>query len=212
MASVRCRCGACEISFIECTTARLRIECCCCDCRRAALWCAQQGGTVCETVPCDLTYWPNDLRVVKGADKLEACALNSAWRSCRLIAICCSSSLLVNHPAYKGTVVMAYKESLVRATLPAPAFRADLPDLTAEQVAALPKASCPVLSPPGSEQYEEAEQELADAAFDAATALPPTSANGLTSRALRPTHLFRFVLTKCCAVHVCVGGSPRGYI
>ncbi len=107
---------------------------------------------------------------------------------------------------------MAYKESLVRATLPAPAFRADLPDLTAEQVAALPKASCPVLSPPGSEQYEEAEQELADAAFDAATALPPTSANGLTSRALRPTHLFRFVLTKCCAVHVCVGGSPRGYI
>ena len=71
---------------------------------------------------------------------------------------------------------MAYKECLVNATLPAPAFRADVRDLTEEQVAALPKASCPVLSPPGSEQYDEAEQELADAAFDAATALPPTSA------------------------------------
>ena len=138
---------------------------------------------MCETVPCDLTYWPNDLQIIKGADKLEACALNATWRSCRLIATCCSSSLLVNHPAYNGTVVMAYKESLVNATLPAPAFRADVRDLTEEQVAALPNASCPVLSPPGSEQYDEAEQELADAAFDAATALPPTSAYVFSSRA-----------------------------
>ena len=175
MAGVSCCCGECEIRFVGCTTARLRVECCCCDCRRAALWCAQHGGTVCQTVPCDLTYWPNDLEVVKGADQLEACALNSAWRSCRLISTCCSTPLLVDHPSYKGTVVMAYKETLVDADLPAPAFRDDVRDLTEEMAAALPAASCPVLSPPGSDQYD-ADQEVSDAAFGAATGPPPTGA------------------------------------
>ena len=130
---------------------------------------------MCRTLPCDLTYWPNDLEIIKGADRLEACALNSAWRSCRLVASCCFSSLLVDHPAYKGAVVMAYKESLVNATLPAPAFRDDVRDLTAEQAASLPPATCPVLGIAGSEQYET-EQALADAAFSAATAPLPTGA------------------------------------
>ena len=160
---------------------------------------------MCETLPCNLTYWPNDLQIIRGADKLEACALNAAWRSCRLIATCCSSSLLVNHPAYNGTVVMAYKEALVNATLPTPAFRADVRDLTEELVAALPRANCPVLSPPGSEQYDAADNEHADAAFDAATGLPPTSAYGLTS-----SRAYRLVFVLMCSLSALVPYAALG--
>ena len=153
-AGVVCGCGECEIRFLNSTAARLRVECCCCDCRRAALFSDSQGGTRCETVPCDLTYWANDLEVVKGAEHLQACGLNVAFRSCRVFAGCCFTQLLVDHPAYKSHVVMAYSETLVNHTLPAPAFRDDVRDLTEELQATLPAASCRVLSPPGSQQHE----------------------------------------------------------
>lgn len=109
---VRCRCGACEIRFVGSTSARLRIDCCCIDCRRAALWSANSGGTVCETIPCDLTYWANDLELVRGKGQLRATALDDVYRSVRLVCESCSSNLLVDHPAYKKKVCMAYREAL----------------------------------------------------------------------------------------------------
>ena len=170
--SLTCSCGAVSITFRE-AAPRMHIECCCCDCRRAALWAADQGGTVCETVPCDLTYWPNDLEVVRGGDKLEACALNARFRSCRVFATCCNTGLLVDHPAYKGAVVMAYRECTVDGELPAPAFRDDVRDLPEPLLATLPAAACPTISPPGHPDHE-ADQAHA-APFAAATARAPTT-------------------------------------
>lgn len=74
---------------------------------------------MCATVPCDLTYWPNDLKITRGSvAQMQATALNAAFRSVRLMTTCCSTNLLVHHPAYKDNVVMAHRECLVDATLP----------------------------------------------------------------------------------------------
>jgi hypothetical protein len=137
-AGVRCRCGECEIRFAGSKSAVLRVDCCCIDCRRAAVWSTQHGGTASDTLPCDLTYWANDLVVVKGNSKLQATALGATYLSTRVTAICCNTNLLVDHPGYGGNVVMTLREVLVDAELPPTAIRINLQDVPDALRAALP--------------------------------------------------------------------------
>ena len=180
-ARVRCRCGKCEVRFVGGgRTPRLRIDCCCIDCRRAALWSASHGGLACATVPCDLTYWPNDLELVRGdAADLQACALNGCFRSLRLCCRACSTNLLVDHPAYQHHVVMTYAEGLVGAALPPTAFRGDVRDLPDDLLPSLLPTSAPTISSdPASPTFEEGarlEAQLFGAAVD-----PPPTTDGMT--------------------------------
>ena len=150
MAGVRCRCGECEIRFGGCTSAVFRLECCCLDCRRAALWTEQRGGTAIGSLAafCDATYWPaNNLDVVRGGDKLEACGLNDAFRSCRVISTCCSTQLLVDNPVCQGKLAVTFPEVLVDATLPPPTFRCNIRDLPKHLQDSLPPPTCRVMGP-----------------------------------------------------------------
>jgi hypothetical protein len=124
-----------------------------------------------------LVDWPNDLELVSGTtEQLEATALNHAFRSCRLMSKCCSTIMLVTHPAYRDNVVMAYAECLVGASLPPTAYRADLRDLPDELQASIPPTDAVVLTQDPDSADFAAHHELESRLFGAAVSRAPSTA------------------------------------
>ena len=111
-ASVTCLCGRCKISFNGGRDPVCRYLCGCVDCRQAVAWAASRGG---PAVPAgrfapllDLVYLPADLTVDRGADLLEFYLLREGGKSRRGVTACCSSTLVIDHPSYRGRKVLVF--------------------------------------------------------------------------------------------------------
>ena len=68
------------------------------------------GGPKVPIVP-TLSYWDNDIEVVRGEEHLRVVPLREDGRSKRTTATCCYSTLLVDHSAYSGVMFMLFEEA-----------------------------------------------------------------------------------------------------
>lgn len=107
-ATVSCRCGKCSVTFAA-TANRLTMECGCVDCYQANEWAAAQGGPPVPQIP-RLSYWENDIISTRGEQHMGLFVLrdspgSAAFQSQRCVAMCCYSTMLVDHPNYRGRLL-----------------------------------------------------------------------------------------------------------
>ncbi|KAJ1434714.1 hypothetical protein B484DRAFT_282711 [Ochromonadaceae sp. CCMP2298] len=105
MATLSCVCG--ETSIHLPGKPVLRYECCCCDCRRGLAVCQERGGAKPPLVP-DLLYFPNRLQVISGKDHLRCFTLLKGYPTRRVVAVCCWTALLADHPSYESVRLVTY--------------------------------------------------------------------------------------------------------
>ncbi len=107
--SILCFCG--NVNF-EMSNGRPRrvLECCCVDCFQHLEWASSKGGPIAPKIP-TLSYWDNDLKLIKGEHLLQVVILRAEGRSRRLISKCCYSTLMVDHPFYNGVMFMLFEEA-----------------------------------------------------------------------------------------------------
>ena len=86
------------------------LECCCADCYQHIEWASVMGGPNVPVVP-TLSYWDNDIDVVRGEEHLKAVFLRENGRSRRATSTCCYSTLMVDHSAYSGVMFMLFEEA-----------------------------------------------------------------------------------------------------
>lgn len=144
-----CNCG--EVVISTALPPTYRTECCCVDCRKALKWCESRGGRNPPPLV-DLLYFPNALKVDRGRDRLCCYLLKKGYDTRRVVATCCWTSLVADHPSYKGKVfnLCNWRASLALADQKAlpPVFRRLFQsDMTAEELAALPPESPPPIKP-----------------------------------------------------------------
>ena len=106
---ISCFCG--KVSF-EMYNGRPRrvLECCCVDCFQHLEWASSKGGPPTPTIP-TLSYWDNDLQIVKGEQLLQVVLLRAEGRSRRMISKCCYSTLMVDHPFYNRVMFMLFEDA-----------------------------------------------------------------------------------------------------
>lgn len=103
--TVGCRCGQVAIEFAN-AGPKLKVECCCCDCRSTIDWCHRPGKQVVETgkphcnKPASLYYVDNDILSVKGEEELYLFKLRTNSPTRRVVAKCCHTPLVGQHPLY----------------------------------------------------------------------------------------------------------------
>eukprot|EP00747_Dinoflagellata_sp_TGD_P130137 gnl/TRDRNA2_/TRDRNA2_174788_c1_seq4.p1 gnl/TRDRNA2_/TRDRNA2_174788_c1~~gnl/TRDRNA2_/TRDRNA2_174788_c1_seq4.p1 ORF type:complete len:206 (+),score=25.86 gnl/TRDRNA2_/TRDRNA2_174788_c1_seq4:47-664(+) len=143
MASLQCVCQSVEI--VLSSPPVQRFLCCCCDCRRGLSWCTEQGGPSQPAVPGvpDLVYFPNELAVSRGANKLAAFVLREGYPTKRIVATCCWTALLGDHPAYASERLVTYNQPGVlqlQGDIPLrpPDARIFVGDMSDEELKALP--------------------------------------------------------------------------
>ena len=84
---ISCFCG--KVNFLMSNGKPRRVlECCCVDCFHHLEWASSKGGPKVPIVP-TLSYWDNDLQIVKGEQLLQVVILRAEGRSQRLISKCC---------------------------------------------------------------------------------------------------------------------------
>ena len=103
--SVSCVCGKASITLTN-PSPRKCVECCCCDCHLALVWCHEQGGPRPPSPPLALLYFDNDISAVRGEEHLIVVKLRKNGASERLVAACCYTTLAVSHWAYFGNRLM----------------------------------------------------------------------------------------------------------
>ena len=86
----------------------LRNQCCCVDCRKAAspssARAARRRRRSCP-ISCTSRIW---LHVDTGRENLRCFVLKAGFPTRRLVATCCWTTLLGDHPAYAGVRFVAY--------------------------------------------------------------------------------------------------------
>ena len=95
---ISCQCGEVLIKMSHGRPRRV-MECCCVDCYQHLEWASVMGGPKVPIVP-TLSYWDNDIDVVRGEEHLRVVLLREDGRSKRTTATCCFSTLMVDHPGY----------------------------------------------------------------------------------------------------------------
>ena len=100
-----CVCG--ETSLYLPGRSVLRYQCCCCDCRRGLAVCTENGGPPYPPAP-DLLYFPNRLQVLQGVDHLRCFTLLDGYPTRRIVATCCWTALLGDHPSYDSVRLVTY--------------------------------------------------------------------------------------------------------
>lgn len=119
-ATLSCHCQKVQLAFPSHPVSFL--ECCCCDCRRAVDWCAEQlqkrrpqqesakvtPSTTPRCLAVPLLYFPNRLRVVQGASHLQLYMLRPGYNTRRWVATCCWTPLVGDHPAYQRRRLVSY--------------------------------------------------------------------------------------------------------
>lgn len=102
-----CACGATTITIPTDCKSILRYQCCCVDCRKGLAVFGSRGAPPPPRVP-DLVYFPNILHVDTGRENLRCFVLKAGFPTRRLVATCCWTTLLGDHPAYGGVRFVAY--------------------------------------------------------------------------------------------------------
>jgi hypothetical protein len=110
-ATISCQCGQVSVSVFAPPLRRL--QCCCIDCRYGLQWCAEEGGPAPKTIPADLVYFPNALRVDHGLDLLKCLLIKEGYNTRRIVASCCWTCLLGDHPSYEGLRFVVYNNSAI---------------------------------------------------------------------------------------------------
>ena len=106
---ISCQCGEVLIKMSHGRPRRV-MECCCVDCYQHLEWASVMGGPKVPIVP-TLSYWDNDIDVVRGEEHLRVVLLREDGRSKRTTATCCFSTLMVDHPGYHGVMFMLFEEA-----------------------------------------------------------------------------------------------------
>lgn len=145
MATITCKCGSVRVDF-PADTELFRHECCCHDCISALWYATRRGGPAYPHDHCaDCCWLPNDFCIVTGEATLGAFLNYTGADSTRFYCTSCWTVLFADHPFYERRVlvsqVAAYREfeGLTNVTRMAPQARHFLKDLSAAQVAALPR-------------------------------------------------------------------------
>jgi len=108
---ISCFCGKVNLEMSNGRPRRV-LECCCVDCFQHLEWASSKGGPQAPTIP-TLSYWDNDLKLIKGEHLLQVVILRADGRSQRLISRCCYSTLMVDHPFYNGVMFMLFEEACI---------------------------------------------------------------------------------------------------
>ena len=106
---ISCQCGEVLIKMSHGRPRRV-MECCCVDCYQHLEWASVMGGPKVPIVP-TLSYWDNDIDVVRGEEHLRTVLLREDGRSKRTTATCCFSTLMIDHPGYNGVMFMLFEEA-----------------------------------------------------------------------------------------------------
>ena len=69
-----------------------------------------EGGPNVPVIP-TLSYWDNDIVVIRGEEHLKVVLLREDGRSKRTTATCCFSTLMVDHPYYSGVMFMLFEDA-----------------------------------------------------------------------------------------------------
>lgn len=140
-----------------------RYECCCMDCRKGLQWCTEQGGPIPNhAYIADLAYFPNHLKVMSGKDMLRTYLIKKQYNTQRVVATCCWTPLVGDHPSYRQNIFVTYLSSArlglksvgesgdtqEEYVLPPPQRRLFTEDLTVEEQASLPPFEPPTVSFP----------------------------------------------------------------
>ena len=108
--SISCDCGDVNIEF-SVQRPLYSLECCCVDCYQKLH--ASKGkmphdhGT---GDPLKLSYFPNNLNVKAGSDKIEFNKLRSDANSTNMITTCCNTIMCVDHPSYNKKQVLTFPD------------------------------------------------------------------------------------------------------
>ena len=106
---VKCFCG--EVAFTVFNgRVRMARECACNDCYQHMKWCRAVGGPDVPPIPHG-GYWDNDIQLDRGEENLMVVMLRESGRSRRLVAKCCHSTLLIDHPSYKGIQFLLFENA-----------------------------------------------------------------------------------------------------
>jgi hypothetical protein len=100
-----CKCKKVELNIP--LRSVLRFECCCCDCRKGHEMCHRQGGPLPPALP-DVVYYPNLLMVAHGREHLRCFTIQAGFPTRRVVATCCWTAMIADHPAYEATRFAAY--------------------------------------------------------------------------------------------------------
>ena len=110
MATLQCSCGKVKISF-RASAPITSVECCCCDCANATVYCQNIGGPPAPAPPTLLAYIDNDITNIEGEEHLETFQLRGTSASLRLKSTCCHTHLLASHFLYLGRRVVVLPDS-----------------------------------------------------------------------------------------------------
>ncbi len=122
---ISCSCGKTSVT-LSVKRVLFAVECCCCDCRLAAQWCADQGGPPVEHVPQRNVSVASSVQSVMGKENLKLFKLREGGESTRAVATCCFTTLLVSNWGYIGGVFLvppAAKRTGFDGKDPSPSFR-----------------------------------------------------------------------------------------
>ena len=118
MSSFSCQCERVTVTFPNDThQARVRLQCCCCDCYQKLEWAASNGGPplhgthISKHKPLCGEIWDARLTVT-GKKYLKFNKLHADADSTNCVASCCSTVLFVDHPIYGGKCVLIFPEFL----------------------------------------------------------------------------------------------------
>jgi len=106
---VTCICGKVAFSIFNGRVRQAR-ECACNDCYQHMKWCRAVGGPDVPPIPHG-GYWDNDIQLDRGEENLMVVMLRESGRSRRLVAKCCYSTLIIDHPGYKQLSFLLFENA-----------------------------------------------------------------------------------------------------
>ena len=106
---VTCICGKVAFSIFNGRVRKAR-ECACNDCYQHMKWCRAVGGPDVPPIPHG-GYWDNDIQLDRGEENLMVVMLRESGRSRRLVAKCCYSTLIIDHPGYKQLSFLLFENA-----------------------------------------------------------------------------------------------------
>jgi hypothetical protein len=105
MAEISCSCGACGLVLND-STPKMALLCACEDCRQAATWAAQRGGSLPKDILYSV-YCRSDFSAARGVENMRATRLRNDGRSTRIYCKSCYSCIAIDHKiSYANNVFM----------------------------------------------------------------------------------------------------------
>ena len=142
---ISCKCGSCSITVANGEPLQ-HFLCGCEDCRQALQWCHQRGGIKPDPIP-DLYYLSADIIDYSGKEYMEAFKLRESGKSTRLFCKNCYSLIAVDHPFYRGNVLLFFpKHCVTKMDLSLPPTAYIMMNDYSEDIGPLPTKDIPLFT------------------------------------------------------------------